>query len=41
MAPVIRSVTVFCGSSDSVDRKYFAAAEELGAKLARRGWRLI
>jgi uncharacterized protein (TIGR00730 family) len=38
---VIRSVTVFCGSSDSVDRKYFAAAEELGAKLARRGWRLI
>jgi uncharacterized protein (TIGR00730 family) len=41
MAQVIRSVTVFCGSSDSVDRKYFAAAEELGAKLARRGWRLI
>ncbi len=41
MAPVIRSVTVFCGSSDSVDGKYFAAAEELGAKLARRGWRLI
>jgi hypothetical protein len=38
---VIRSVTVFCGSSDSVDRKYFAAAEELGTKLARRGWRLI
>jgi cytokinin riboside 5'-monophosphate phosphoribohydrolase len=38
---VIRSVTVFCGSSDSVDRKYFAAAEELGAKLARRGWRLV
>jgi cytokinin riboside 5'-monophosphate phosphoribohydrolase len=38
---VIRSVTVFCGSSDSVDRKYFAAAEEFGAKLARRGWRLI
>ena len=41
MAPVIRSVTVFCGSSDSVDGKYFAAAEELGAKLARRRWRLI
>lgn len=38
---MIRSVTVFCGSSDIVDRKYFAAAEELGAKLARRGWRLI
>jgi uncharacterized protein (TIGR00730 family) len=38
---VIRAVTVFCGSSDLVDGKYFAAASELGAKLARRGWRLI
>ena len=26
MAQVIRSVSVFCGSSDRVDRKYFAAA---------------
>jgi len=38
---MIRSVTVFCGSSDAVDSKYFAAAAELGEKFARRGWRLI
>jgi hypothetical protein len=38
---VIRSVTVFCGSSDLVDGKYFAAARELGEKLAKRGWRLV
>jgi len=40
-ARVIGSVTVFCGSSDAVDPKYFAAAVELGEKIARRGWRLI
>lgn len=38
---MISSVTVFCGSSDAVDAKYFAAAVELGEKLARRGWRLV
>ncbi len=38
---MIGSVTVFCGSSDAVDPKYFAAAVELGEKIARRGWRLI
>jgi len=38
---VIASVTVFCGSSDAVEEKYFAAARELGEKLARRGWRLV
>jgi len=38
---VIRSVTVFCGSSNVVDEKYFRAAEELGEKLARRHWRLV
>ena len=38
---MIGSVTVFCGSSDAVDLKYFAAAAELGEKIARRGWRLI
>jgi uncharacterized protein (TIGR00730 family) len=38
---VISSVTVFCGSSDAVEEKYFAAARELGEKLARRGWRLV
>ena len=38
---MISSVTVFCGSSDAVDQKYFAAARELGEKLARRRWRLV
>jgi uncharacterized protein (TIGR00730 family) len=38
---VIRSLTVFCGSSDRVDRKYVEAAAELGEKIARRGWRLV
>jgi len=38
---VISSVTVFCGSSDAVEEKYFAAGRELGEKLARRGWRLV
>ena len=38
---MIGSVTVFCGSSDAVDPKYFAAAVELGEKLAKRKWRLI
>ena len=38
---MIGSITVFCGSSDAVDPKYFAAAVELGEKIARRGWRLI
>ena len=38
---MISSVTVFCGSSNDVDAKYFEAAAELGGKLARRGWRLV
>ena len=38
---MISAVTVFCGSSNAVDAKYFAAAQELGEKLAKRGWRLI
>jgi uncharacterized protein (TIGR00730 family) len=38
---MISAVTVFCGSSNAVDAKYFAAARELGEKLAKRGWRLI
>jgi len=38
---VIAAVTVFCGSSDLVDAKYFDAARELGEKLARRRWRLV
>ena len=38
---MISAVTVFCGSSDAVAARYFAAADELGAKLAKRGWRLV
>jgi len=38
---MISSVTVFCGSSDLVDDKYFAVARELGMKLAQRQWRLV
>jgi len=38
---VISAVTVFCGSSDAVAARYFAAADELGGKLAKRGWRLV
>jgi cytokinin riboside 5'-monophosphate phosphoribohydrolase len=38
---VISSVTVFCGSSDHADPKYYEAAREVGAKLAHRGWRLV
>lgn len=38
---MISSVTVFCGSSDAVDQMYFAAAVELGEKMAKRGWRLV
>lgn len=37
----ISAVTVFCGSSGSVDAKYVAAAAELGEKLAARSWRLV
>jgi uncharacterized protein (TIGR00730 family) len=37
----IESITVFCGSSDVVDDKYYAAARELGEKLAKRTWRLV
>lgn len=38
---MIGAVTVFCGSSDAVDGRYFAAARELGEKLAMRRWRLV
>src|SRR5262249_50458762 len=37
----IESVTVFCGSSDIVDEKYFAAARDFGEKIAKRGWQLV
>lgn len=35
------SVCVYCGSRDGADPAYARAAEETGAMLARRGWRLV
>ena len=38
---MIAAITVFCGSSNLVGEKYYAAAHELGEKMARRRWRLV
>ena len=32
---------VYCASSDRLDPKYYAAAEELGALLVKQGWGLV
>ncbi|MES2691928.1 MAG: TIGR00730 family Rossman fold protein [Verrucomicrobiota bacterium] len=32
---------VYCASSDRLDPKYYAAAEELGRELVARGWGLV
>lgn len=37
----IRSVTVYCGSSNTVDEDYLELARELGREIAGRGWRLV
>ena len=37
----IGSVCLFCGSADSADPRYLAAARELGTALARDGYRLV
>lgn len=37
----ISAVTVYCSSSDQLDRVYLDAAEALGGALAREGWTLI
>lgn len=34
-------ICVFCASSDTVDKKYFTIAQELGKKLAARGHELV
>jgi len=39
--PTISSLCVYCGSSTGVSPVYAAAAERLGAALARRGVRLV
>jgi uncharacterized protein (TIGR00730 family) len=40
-APQIRSICVFCSSSDGIEPAYFAVAEELGARLAKDGLELV
>jgi hypothetical protein len=35
------NVCVFCASSANIDSRYLAAARELGALLARDGWRCV
>jgi uncharacterized protein (TIGR00730 family) len=35
------SVCVFCGSRDGNDPAYVAAAQQTGADIARRGWKLV
>jgi uncharacterized protein (TIGR00730 family) len=37
----ITSVTVYCGSSNDVDAKYFDLARRLGQAIAARGWRTV
>jgi hypothetical protein len=39
--PVMKSVCVFCGSSDAVAAEYLAAARQMGQVLARRSLRLV
>ena len=34
-------VTVYASSSERIDRRYFAVAEELGRGIAARGWELV
>ncbi len=37
----IKSVTVYCGSSNDVDPAYLDLARRLGQAIAARGWRLV
>lgn len=41
MNPKIRSVCVFCSSSEALDEKYYLLAEELGKKIGENNLRLI
>lgn len=34
-------VTVYASSSERIDRRYFPVAEELGARIAGKGWELV
>ena len=35
------SVTVYASSSEGIPKEYLAIAEELGRRIAERGWRLV
>ena len=37
----LKNICVYCGSSDDVDARYYAAARRLGAALAARGYTLV
>ena len=37
----MKSLCVYCSSSDRLDKKYFAAAELVGGGIAERGWTLV
>jgi uncharacterized protein (TIGR00730 family) len=37
----MKSLCVYCASSDRLDSKYHAAGAQLGEQLARRGWTLV
>ncbi len=37
----MRGVCVYCGSSEGLDPRYAEAADQLGAAIARSGWRLV
>ena len=34
-------ICVYCASSNHIDQRYFASADELGEAMARRGWPLV
>lgn len=37
----MKSLCVYCASSDRLDPKYAATAEQVGREIARRGWALV
>lgn len=37
----MKSLCVYCSSSDRLEPKYAAAAEQIGREIARRGWALV
>src|SRR3954471_19500853 len=41
MSNAIHAVTVYCSSSANIDDVYMRAGAELGAAIARAGWKLV